>query len=52
MAPEGYVVDALTRALGDGASLAEVRSRTITAYATWQRIERRAASGVFAGNAD
>jgi hypothetical protein len=48
MAPEGYVVDALVRALGDGASLDDVRSRTIDAYATWQRLERRAASGVFA----
>ncbi len=48
MAPEGYVVDALVRALGDAASLDEVRSRTIDAYATWQRLERRAASSVFA----
>jgi hypothetical protein len=48
MAPEGYVVDALVRALGDAASIDDVRGRTIDAYAKWQRLERRAASGVFA----
>jgi hypothetical protein len=33
MAPEGYVVDAIVTALGDGAPVAEVRSRAVDAYA-------------------
>jgi hypothetical protein len=48
MAPEGYVLDALTRALGEDAPRAEVRARAVDAYAKWQRLSTGVASGIFA----
>jgi hypothetical protein len=48
MAPEGYVVDAVLRGLGENDSPAELRRRAIRAYAAWQRIPERQAGGVFA----
>ena len=48
MAPEGYVVDAIARALGDNAPLAGVRARAIEAYAAWQRLPAREAARTFA----
>jgi hypothetical protein len=48
MAPEGYVVDAITRALGDNLPRAEVRARAVEAYARWQRLSLPAASSIFA----
>jgi hypothetical protein len=48
LAPEGYVLDAITRALGDGAALPEIRARAVDAYARWQRLTPAVASGIFA----
>jgi hypothetical protein len=48
MAPEGYVVDAIARALGENLPRGEVRARAALAYAHWQRLSSRAASSVFA----
>lgn len=48
MAPEGYVVDAIARALGENLPRGEVRARAVEAYAQWQRLSPRAASSIFA----
>jgi hypothetical protein len=48
MAPEGYVIDAVARALGDNAPRAEVRRRAVDAYAQWQRLPSAAARAIFA----
>jgi hypothetical protein len=48
MAPEGYVVDAVLRGLGENDSPTELRRRAIRAYAAWQRIPERQAGAVFA----
>ncbi|AKT43070.1 hypothetical protein [Chondromyces crocatus] len=48
MAPEGYVVEALVRALGDNLPRAAVRSRVVDAYASFQRSTAREAGRVFA----
>ena len=47
MAPEGYLIDALARALGDNAPRSAVRSRTVAAYADWQRLSIGIASPMF-----
>ncbi len=49
MAPEGYVVEATVRALGDDESEAGVRARVVHAYAKWQRIPEKSAWAIFAG---
>jgi len=48
MAPEGYVVEAAARGLGDNLPPPGLRSRVVWAYARWQRIEPRLADRVFA----
>jgi hypothetical protein len=48
MAPEGYVIEALVRALGDRVSESMLRARVVSAYAEWQRIPERTASLIFA----
>lgn len=48
MAPEGYVIEALVRALGDHVSESMLRQRVVSAYAKWQRIPERIASSIFA----
>ena len=48
MAPEGYVVEAAARALGDNRGAAEVRNDTVNAYARWQRLSFGVASAMFA----
>jgi hypothetical protein len=48
MAPEGYVIEAMARGLGDHLSQAELRQRVVAAYARWQRIPERTASTIFA----
>jgi hypothetical protein len=48
MAPEGYVIEAMARGLGDHLSQAQLRQRVVAAYARWQRIPERTASGIFA----
>jgi hypothetical protein len=48
MAPEGYVIEALVRALGDRVTESMLRQRVVAAYAEWQRIPERTASLIFA----
>jgi hypothetical protein len=48
MAPEGYVIEAMARGLGDHLSQTELRQRVVAAYARWQRIPERIASTIFA----
>jgi hypothetical protein len=48
MAPEGYVIEAMARGLGDHVAQAELRERVVTAYARWQRIPEKTASRIFA----
>ncbi|HXK20099.1 MAG TPA: hypothetical protein VNG33_19945, partial [Polyangiaceae bacterium] len=48
MAPEGYVIEAMARGLGEHLSQAALRQRVVAAYARWQRIPERTASSVFA----
>ncbi len=48
MAPEGYVVDAVLRGLGNNDSRPALRQRVVRSYAHWQRIEERRASLIFA----
>jgi hypothetical protein len=48
MAPEGYIIDAMARGLGDHVSQSELRQRVVQAYAAWQRIPERTASTIFA----
>ena len=48
MAPEGYVVDAVLRGLGDNLSAAGIRELAVRAYAKWQRLSVRQASVIFA----
>ncbi len=48
MAPEGYVVDAAVRAVGERAPERAVRDRVVRAYARWQRTTVGAASVLFA----
>jgi hypothetical protein len=47
MAPEGYVVEAAVRALGDNRSAPSVRDDTVRAYAKWQRLSFGVASAMF-----
>ncbi len=47
MAPEGYVIEGLVRALGDNAPLDQVRERTVRQYAKWQKLSFGAASRLF-----
>jgi hypothetical protein len=48
MAPEGYIIEAMARGLGDHLGQAELRRRVVAAYARWQRLPERTASGIFA----
>lgn len=48
MAPEGYVIDAVVKALGDNLPLSEVRRLAVVSYARWQRIGTEAADWIFA----
>lgn len=47
MAPEGYVLDALAKFLGDNAPREHLRRRSVEAYAKWQNITTREASSIF-----
>jgi hypothetical protein len=47
MAPEGYVVEAVVRALGDNATKSLLRARVVASYARFQRIPTSQASSVF-----
>ncbi len=48
MAPEGYVLEAVLTAIGDGVDEKEMRRRAVAAYAKWQRLSPGVASGIFA----
>jgi hypothetical protein len=48
MAPEGYIVEALARGLGDHVTRRELYDRVVASYARWQRIPERTARGIFA----
>ena len=48
MAPEGYLVDAIARGIGENAGPAELRRRAVAAYARWQNLTPRQAGSVFA----
>lgn len=48
MAPEGYVIDAVAKALADNRSPEHIRRAAVEATAKWQRIERARADAVFA----
>lgn len=48
MAPEGYVLDAVVRAIGDGAKPAKIRMAAVKAYAKWQNLSDGAAGAIFA----
>jgi hypothetical protein len=48
MAPEGYLVDAIARGLGENAGPAELRRRAVAAYAKWQKLTPGQAGGIFA----
>jgi hypothetical protein len=48
MAPEGYVVEAIARALGENAAPRDVRARAVATYAKWANLSLGAASWIFA----
>lgn len=48
MAPEGYVLDAVLRGLGENESERGLRQRAVLAYAKWQKLSPGVASGIFA----
>jgi hypothetical protein len=48
MAPEGYLVDALAKGLGENLGPGELRQRAVAAYAKWQRLTLAQAGAVFA----
>jgi hypothetical protein len=48
MAPEGYIIEAMARGLGDHVTQRELRQRVVAAYARWQRIPERTAGTIFA----
>lgn len=48
MAPEGYVIEAIARGLGDDLPRASLRERAVAAYAQWQKISPGVASHTFA----
>jgi len=47
MAPEGYIIEALARGLGEHVSRAELYDRVVASYARWQRIPERTARKIF-----
>lgn len=48
VAPEGYVIEALVNALGRNSGPGEIRSRVVSAYARWQKIDESVARSIFA----
>lgn len=48
MAPEGYVLDAVLRAIGDGVDQRAIRRSAVRAYAKWQKLSPGVASSIFA----
>ena len=48
MAPEGYVVEAIARALGENAPRPAVREAAVASYVKWASLPVRTASWIFA----
>jgi hypothetical protein len=48
MAPEGYVLDAVVRAIGERAAPAQIRASAVKAYAKWQNLSESVAGTIFA----
>jgi hypothetical protein len=48
MAPEGYVLDAVVRSIGERAKPAQIRAAAVKAYAKWQKLTDSAAGTIFA----
>lgn len=48
MAPEGYLIDAIARGIGEKLDPAELRKRAVATYAKWQKLTPRQAGSVFA----
>lgn len=48
MAPEGYVLDAVVRAIGERAKPERIRAAAVKAYAKWQKLSDGAAGTIFA----
>lgn len=48
MAPEGYVLDAVVRSIGDGGKPTQIRAAAVKAYAKWQKLSDGAAGTIFA----
>lgn len=48
MAPEGYVLDAVVRAIGDHAERGQIRTAAVKAYAKWQKLSDSVAGTIFA----
>jgi len=48
MAPEGYVLDAVLRGVGDGAPTKEIRRRAVAAYSSFSKLSLGTASTIFA----
>jgi hypothetical protein len=48
MAPEGYVIEAIARGIGEDLPRGGLRERAVLAYAQWQRISTGVASHTFA----
>lgn len=48
MAPEGYVLDAVVRAIGDHAPRVQIRASAVRAYAKWQKLSESVAGTIFA----
>jgi hypothetical protein len=48
MAPEGYVLDAVVRAIGDRGSAVQIRASAVKAYAKWQKLSEGVAGTIFA----
>lgn len=48
MAPEGYLVDSVAMALGDGATEAALRERVIASGMTWWKLDRAQVGWIFA----
>lgn len=48
MAPEGYVLDAVVRAIGERAAPVQIRASAVKAYAKWQKLSESVAGTIFA----
>lgn len=48
MAPEGYLIEAIARGLGENLSASQLRARAVLAYATWQKLTPQQAGAIFA----